>query len=55
VGGFFYAGFGAIITPSFGVADAYGKNTAEYNNGLGFFVLMWAVFNFFFLVASLAM
>jgi len=51
--GFFYAGFGAIITPSFGVAGAYGTNTAEYNNGLGFFVLMWAVFDFFFLVASL--
>ncbi|PVH78508.1 hypothetical protein DL98DRAFT_573101 [Cadophora sp. DSE1049] len=38
--GFFYGGFGAIITPYFGVAESYGTNTAEYNNALGFFVLM---------------
>ena len=37
--GLFYAGFGAIITPSFGVAAAYGPDTVEYNNALGFFVL----------------
>ena len=37
--GFFYGGFGAIITPSFGVQAAYGKDTAGYNNALGFFVL----------------
>ena len=37
--GFFYGGFGAIITPSFGVLAAYGKDTAGYNNALGFFVL----------------
>lgn len=37
--GFFYGGFGAIITPSFGVQAAYGNDTAGYNNALGFFVL----------------
>ena len=37
--GFFYGGFGAIITPLFGVTASYGVNTAEYNNALGFFVL----------------
>lgn len=37
--GFFYGGFGAIITPFFGVAASYGSDTAEYNNALGFFVL----------------
>lgn len=37
--GFFYGGFGAIITPFFGVAASYGTNTAEYNNALGYFVL----------------
>ncbi|KAF6230849.1 hypothetical protein HO173_010965 [Letharia columbiana] len=51
--GFFYGGFGAIITPLFGVQAAYGTDTAGYNNGLGFFVLMWAVWNFFFLLGSL--
>jgi len=51
--GFFYGGFGAILTPIFGVSDAYGTDTAEYNNALGFFVLMWAVLNLFFLFGSL--
>ena len=39
--GLFYAGFGFIITPSFGVAASYvgGVNSAEYNNAVGFFVL----------------
>jgi len=38
--GLFYAGFGFIITPSFGVADAYGgADSAQYNNAVGFFVL----------------
>ena len=37
--GFFYGGFGAIITPLFGVTASYGTDTAEFNNALGFFVL----------------
>lgn len=39
--GLFYAGFGFIITPFFGVAASYegGASSAEYNNALGFFVL----------------
>ena len=37
--GLFYGGFGAIITPLFGVEASYAGNTAEYNNALGFFVL----------------
>ena len=37
--GFFYGGFGAIITPLFGVTASYGPDTTEYNNALGFFVL----------------
>ncbi|KAF2158550.1 hypothetical protein M409DRAFT_61562 [Zasmidium cellare ATCC 36951] len=52
--GLFYAGFGFIVTPSFGVADAYGgPDSAQYNNAVGFFVLMWAVWNLFFLVGSI--
>ncbi|KAK5709898.1 hypothetical protein LTR17_019344 [Elasticomyces elasticus] len=41
--GLFYAGFGFIITPSFGVAAAYGVRT----------VWMWSVFNLLFLIGSL--
>lgn len=37
--GFFYGGFGAIITPLFGVEAAYGTDIVGYNNALGLFVL----------------
>lgn len=36
--GLFYAGFGFIVTPSFGVRESYATE-AEYYNALGFFVL----------------
>lgn len=51
--GFFYGGFGASVTPIFGVQNSYGSDTAEYNDVLGFFVLMWTVLNLFFLFGSL--
>ena len=35
----FYGGYGVILIPSLGIADAYGGYTAEYHNALGFFVL----------------
>jgi succinate-acetate transporter protein len=37
--GLFYAGYGAILTPAFGVEAAYGDNVNEYNNALGFFMI----------------
>jgi succinate-acetate transporter protein len=38
--GFFYFGFGLIVTPWFGIAEAYGgADSPEYLNALGFFVL----------------
>jgi succinate-acetate transporter protein len=52
--GLFYAGYGALLTPAFGVAQAYGgDSTAEYNNAVGFFMILWTVFVFTFLIASL--
>ncbi|KAI9710049.1 MAG: hypothetical protein M1812_007513 [Candelaria pacifica] len=51
--GLFLAGFGAIQTPFFGVAASYGSDTVQLYNAIGFFVIMWAVFNLFFLIASL--
>ncbi|KAJ5175469.1 uncharacterized protein N7482_001346 [Penicillium canariense] len=51
--GLFYAGYGALLTPAFGVAQAYGDDTAQYNNAVGFFMILWTVFVFTFLIASL--
>ncbi|KAF3041426.1 hypothetical protein E8E11_005209 [Didymella keratinophila] len=51
--GLFYAGYGAILTPAFGLVEAYGDNTTELNNALGFFMILWTVFAVVFLVASL--
>lgn len=35
----FYAGYGAILTPAFGIASAYGDDQVQYNNALGLFVI----------------
>ena len=37
--GLFYAGFGAIVTPAFGVKESFQGDTVMYNNALGFWVL----------------
>ncbi|KAJ3957190.1 hypothetical protein N0V92_006265, partial [Colletotrichum tropicale] len=51
--GLFYAGYGAILTPSFGVAAAYGDDTKQLNNALGLFMIIWSVFVLAYLVATL--
>ncbi|KAM0418508.1 hypothetical protein ACHAPD_004867 [Fusarium lateritium] len=51
--GLFYAGYAAILTPSFGIAEAYGDDVTQYNNALGFFMIIWSVFVLTFLIASL--
>ena len=37
--GLFYGGFAIIITPLFGVKEAYAGDVASYNNALGYWVL----------------
>ena len=37
--GLFYAGYAAILTPAFGIVEAYGEDTQQLNNALGFFVI----------------
>ncbi|KAJ8058743.1 hypothetical protein OCU04_011734 [Sclerotinia nivalis] len=37
--GLFYAGFGALDIPFLGITAAYGNDTVQYNNAVGFFVL----------------
>ncbi|KAK1976677.1 GPR1/FUN34/yaaH family-domain-containing protein [Colletotrichum cereale] len=51
--GLFYAGYGAILTPSFGVAAAYGDDVQQLNNALGLFMIIWSVFVLAYLVACL--
>ncbi|KAI8935816.1 hypothetical protein NX059_007333 [Plenodomus lindquistii] len=51
--GLFYAGYGAILTPAFGVLEAYGDDTQQYNNALGFFMILWTVFALTFVIAAL--
>ncbi|KAH6873877.1 GPR1/FUN34/yaaH family-domain-containing protein [Thelonectria olida] len=51
--GLFYGGYGVILAPSLGVLESYGGATAEYHNALGFFVLIWAVLDIFFMLGSL--
>ncbi|KAF2496990.1 hypothetical protein BU16DRAFT_458943, partial [Lophium mytilinum] len=51
--GLFYAGYAAILTPSFGIAAAYGDDIVQYNNALGFFMTLWTIFVFTFFIASI--
>ncbi|KAH7391965.1 GPR1/FUN34/yaaH family-domain-containing protein [Pyrenochaeta sp. MPI-SDFR-AT-0127] len=51
--GLFYAGYGAILTPAFGIIEAYGNDTVQLNNALGFYMILWTVFTLTFLIASL--
>ncbi|EYE98489.1 uncharacterized protein EURHEDRAFT_471516 [Aspergillus ruber CBS 135680] len=51
--GLFYAGYGALLTPAFGVEQAFGSDTAQYNNAVGFFMILWTVFVFTFLIGSI--
>lgn len=37
--GLFYAGYGAILTPVFGITAAYGDDTVQLNNALGLFMI----------------
>ena len=37
--GLFYAGYGAILTPAFGITAAYGNDEVQLNNALGLFVM----------------
>ncbi|KAB8289780.1 hypothetical protein EYC80_010414 [Monilinia laxa] len=41
--GLFYAGFGALDVPFLGISEAYGSDTAQYNNAVGFFVLSFTL------------
>lgn len=52
--GLFYAGYGALLTPAFGIQQAYGSDTTQYNNAVGFWMLLWTIFMFTFLIASLS-
>ncbi|KAK7225359.1 hypothetical protein V2G26_013362 [Clonostachys chloroleuca] len=54
--GFFYAGYGYVTIPSTGIMDFYGGSaTPSFNNALGAYVLVWACFNFFFLLCTTRM
>lgn len=37
--GLFYGGYGAIITPAFGVEASFGGDTTQYYNASGFFMI----------------
>ncbi|KAM0716499.1 hypothetical protein Q7P37_007944 [Cladosporium fusiforme] len=53
--GLFYGGYGFLLIPTLEVAQTYGGSaTPQYNNAFGLYVLMWGVFNTFFLITSTA-
>ncbi len=48
----FWLSYAAILTPSFGIQDAY-DTTEEFNNALGFYLLGWTFFVFLITLTTL--
>lgn len=44
--GCFWLSFGAVYTPSLGIAAAYGKDVEQFHNALGLWLVAWAIFAF---------
>lgn len=42
--GAFWMAFGAINIPAFGIAAAYGEDTVQLHNAIGFWLLGWVIF-----------
>lgn len=51
--GGFWMSWGVINTPWFGVAEAYGDNARDFEVGVGFFLLGWAIFTIMLTVCTL--
>jgi succinate-acetate transporter protein len=51
--GGFCLSFGAILGPTFGVAEAYVNNMDQYYNGLGLYLLGYCILLFVFTIAAL--
>ncbi|KAI9368479.1 GPR1/FUN34/yaaH family-domain-containing protein [Aspergillus egyptiacus] len=49
----YYGGYGVLLMPTMGITGAYGGQTTEYYNAMGFYLLVWSILNFFFFIASL--
>ncbi len=48
----FWLSYSAILTPAFGIQDAY-ETTEEFNNALGFYLLCWTFFVFMITLTTL--
>src|SRR5687767_9149311 len=51
--GGFWASYGVIFIPGFGIQDAYHDNALQLNRALGVYCLAWLVFTFIFTLACL--
>ncbi|RLV89632.1 Ammonia transport outward protein 2 [Spathaspora sp. JA1] len=51
--GCFWFSYGAIMTPSFGVLEAYHDEPHQLKNALGFYLMGWAIFAFICLTLTL--
>lgn len=49
----FWMSFGAIHVEAFGIISAYGDDTEQFNNAVGFYLLGWGIFTFIMLLCML--
>lgn len=51
--GGFWSSYGILLTPGFGIADAYGSETDEFNQAVALYFLSWALFSFLLWLCTL--
>lgn len=51
--GAFWMSFAALYAPAFGIGEAYGKEERMMQNGVGFFLIGWAIFTFMLVLLTL--
>lgn len=51
--GTFWMSYATILIPGSGIVDAYGTNTAEFNNAVGIYLTVWSLVTFMFATATL--
>lgn len=51
--GAFFFSYGAILTQSFGIAEAYGKDEKQLANAIGIYLLAWTILSFIIFTITL--
>lgn len=51
--GAFWIEYGILLTPGFGIAEAYSKYPGQFKNAQGLFLITWAMFSYMLMVCTI--